>query len=235
MVNGMERAAIRKGARILPEPERLDSFDPEAHDSEDYIVRFGGIRNAFAPLEGWDGRLRAELLHSMNLRDRRLAARTEGSVIGVHVRRGDFYVVSDDAFTSWDGPHGALQTPIRWFVESVIVVRELLGRQAPAFVVSDGEPHELEPLLALEDVTLLRGGSPISDLIALSNAQVLIGSIVSSFTAWASFLGQMTTCKFPAPAEDFQFVNRNGLYTGALDPRADPPPDLTRDLRRLML
>jgi hypothetical protein len=233
MVKGMERLAIRKRATILPEPERLEVFDHEGHASEECIVRFGDIRHGFAPLEGWDTRLRAELLRSMDASGRRLAARTEDFVIGVHVRRGDFYVVSEDAFTSWDGPHGARRTPMRWFVESVAFVRELLGRDAPAFVVSDGEPDEMEPLIALDHVTLLRGGSPLSDLIALSNAQVLIGSILSSFTAWASFLGQMTTVKFPAPSEDFAFVNRRGLYAGPLDTRADPPAEFVRDLKRM--
>jgi hypothetical protein len=233
MIKGLERIAIRRRATILPEPDSLDSFDRGADASGDQLVRFRDVRNAFSPLEGWDSRLHDELVSSMNMRDRRLAARTEDSVIGVHVRRGDFYVVSEAELASWEGPRGALRTPTRWFVESVALVRKLLGRTAPVFVVSDGEPNELELLLALDGVTLLRGGSPISDLIALSNAKILIGSMESSFTAWASFLGQMTTCTFPVPTERFPFVNRKGLYTGALDPGADPAADLIRDIRRL--
>jgi hypothetical protein len=111
-------------------------------------------------------------------------------------------------------------------------VREILGTAAPVFVVSDGEPDQLRPLLALNNVTWLEGGSPISDMMALSNARILIGSMQSSFTAWASFLGQMTTFTFPGPAEQFPVANRKGLYAGPLDPEA-PPSELVRDLRRL--
>jgi hypothetical protein len=49
----------------------------------------------------------------------------------------------------------------------------------------------------------------------------------SSFTAWAAFLGQMTTCTFSDSGERFIFVNRAGLYTGALDPEARPTSSST--------
>lgn len=233
MIKGSRRAAIRRRATVVPEPQELDPLHRGDSLSGERVVRFTGIGPKFAPLEGWDTRLREELLRSMTSRDRQLAARTEGSVIGVHVRRGDFFVVPDADLASWEGPHGALQTPTQWFVESINLVRDLLGHAAPVFVVSDGEPDDLVPLLRLDDVTLLRGGSPISDLLALSNAQVLVGSMESSFTAWASFLGQMTTCRFPAPSEQFTFVNRKGRYTGVLEPGADIPGEFMRDLRLL--
>jgi Glycosyl transferase family 11 len=232
MVVGIRRAVIRQRATVVPEPERLDAIPTDGFGSGLQIVRFRGIHPAFAPLEGWDERIRAELIASMRAREGRLAARTSGSIIGVHVRRGDFYAASEADLASWEASHGAMQTPISWFVKSVILVRRLLGRSASVFVVSDGDPDELRPLLMLDDVTLLRGGSPISDMIALSNAQVLIGSMESSFTAWASFLGQMTTCTFPAPTPPFPYVNRRDSYTGSLDPDA-PPEDLVRDLGRL--
>jgi hypothetical protein len=233
MIKGLRRAIIRRRAAIVPEPQQLDPLDREDVLAGGRVVRFMGMGPKFAPIEGWDTRLRGELLRSMTPRDRQLAARTEGSVIGVHVRRGDFFVVPESELASWKGQHGAIQTPTRWFVDSVILVRELLGHAAPVFVVSDGESDDLTPLLRLGDVTFLRGGSPISDLLALSNAQVLVGSMESSFTAWASFLGQMTTCRFPAPSEQFTFANRKGRYTGVLEPGADIPGEFMRDLRLL--
>lgn len=232
MITGLRRALVRHQATVVPEPERLSGFETERLQSGLHIVRFRGIDLAFGALDGWNVRIRAALLASMKRRERELAARTRGSVIGVHVRRGDFYPVSEAELASWEGPHGALRTPMSWFIRSIALVRQLLGRVAPAFVVSDGDPHEMRTLLDLEDVTLLRDGSPISDMIALSNAQVVIGSMESSFTAWASFLGQMTTCTFPAPAKAFPFVNQTGRYTGSLNPEA-PSDRLVRDLRRL--
>lgn len=233
MVAGRRRVAIRRRATIVPEPHNLDTFDSESLGPGDHVVRFRGIRRGFAPLQGWNGRLRSELLRSIKPRQRQLADRTANSVIGVHVRRGDFFEVSGAELASSEGPRAVLRTPTQWFVKSVAVVRELLGWAAPVFVVSDAAPHELDPLLALDDVTLLRGGSPISDMLALCNAEILLGSVGSSFTAWATFLGQMTTCTFPAPGEErFSFVNRAGHYAGWLDPEA-PAEDLINDVRRL--
>ena len=232
MVTGPKRALIRRKAIVVPEPRRLDRYDRGPPRSGPIIVRFSGVEEAFSPLMGWESPLREGLLASMRDHERQLGARTVGSTIGVHVRRGDFVAVSETELASWHGPVGALRTPMSWFVKSVSLVREILGHAAPAFVVSDGDLDELRPLLRLGGVTLLRGGSPISDMIALSNARILIGSMQSSFTAWASFLGQMTTCTFPAPTGRFLFVNQNGRYTGALDPET-PPRGLLDDLEHL--
>lgn len=97
-------------------------------------------------------------------------------------------------------------------------VGETAGYPVQAFVVSDGIKGELEPLLKLGNVECVRSGCAISDLLILARSQVLLASGSSSFSAWASFLGQMPTISHPGqPLSWFGLVNRYGHYVGEFD------------------
>ncbi|MGH9807358.1 MAG: hypothetical protein ACRD9W_08860, partial [Terriglobia bacterium] len=116
--------------------------------------------------------------------------------IALNVRRGkDFEDASDESEFYSRGP---LRTPLSWFIRTLQEIRSRLGvPRAPAYVVSDGTEQDLEPLLRINDVHLVESRSAISDLLILAKARLLIGSGGSSFSAWASFLGQMPTVSHP--------------------------------------
>jgi len=136
--------------------------------------------------------------------------------IGVHVRLGDFNK-SDTAL------------PLSWHVDALKKVRELVGCYEQAIVVSDGAESELKELLQLPNVQIVRTGSAIGDLLLLAKSKVLIGSAGSTFTMWASFLGQMTTVVHPsAPIEPYKLINTEGHYLGPLDVES-PRPEFIRD------
>jgi hypothetical protein len=61
----------------------------------------------------------------------------------------------------------------------------------------------------------------------LSKAKILIASGGSSFSAWASFLGQMPTISHPGQSLSwFKINNRNGYYVGEFNPTSPPQPFL---------
>jgi hypothetical protein len=125
----------------------------------------------------------------------KLASEWNDVVIGINVRRGrDF----KDAQKPEDFIYqGGLRTPLDWFVEMLRLMRTHSGKSLPAVVVSDGTEHDLARLLAEPNVRMLRPGCPASDLLVLSQCRVMLGSGGSSFSAWASFLGDVPVYTVP--------------------------------------
>lgn len=106
---------------------------------------------------------------------------------------------------------GYVKTGIEWFAAALKTVRMKYGN-LPAVVVSDGGAKQLQQLLRLEDVRLLDAPSAIADLGVMMGARVLLGSGNSTFSAWASFLGEMDT--YSSAATPFRYAGledgRNG-------------------------
>ena len=99
--------------------------------------------------------------------------------------------------------------------------------------MSDGQPHELRELLDEPGVELVTPASPISDMLLLSRAEVLIGSGGSSFSAWASFLGGMPTVSHPGQSLRWFLKTINPTqFVGELDPGAPTPEFLAAIGRR---
>lgn len=173
-IRGIRALTLRLLARKVPEDaapnERKDRRRPT-------LVMFAGWDRRFVPLSGWHEFLH-ERLRAMT-KDRWLekADAVPSAPIGIHVRGGDF---------SQQGT----RTPIEWFSDSLKLARDISGRQLEAVVVSDARSHELRSLLELPAVRLVRTGAAVSDLLALSRCELLLGSSNSTFSAWAAFLGQ---------------------------------------------
>jgi hypothetical protein len=135
--------------------------------------------------------------------------------IALHLRHGDFAIPScpEDLVTK-----GGIRTPISWFIRSLKLIRDAIGFPAEAVIFSDGTDRDLAELLDCDNVRLVRTGSAISDLLALGRAKVLIGSGGSSFSAWASYLGQMPTITHPGqPLSWFKLSDERGIL-GEFDP-----------------
>jgi hypothetical protein len=172
MIAGPRRVAIRRRATVVEEPEQLDTFDGEVVGPGDQVIRFKDIRDAFVSLKSWDRRLRSELLRTMKPRERQLVERTANSVIGVHVRRGDFDSVSESGLARprvLVGPFGRQRGGSQGAFKSCANCSDGLP---PSSLSQTARHTNLDPLLALDEVTILRGGSPISDMLALSNARI---------------------------------------------------------------
>ncbi len=174
------------------------------------VVDFVGYEGFFGPLLGHEVRLLADLRRVARPRWLALADRWGDVPIAINARCGKDFLRA--ASTSGRLRFGDA-TPVSWFVRALRLVRETSGRSARAFVVSDGTPADLAPLLAEPDVVLVRPGCAISDLLVLARARVLLASGSSSFSAWGAFLGRM-----PAASHPGQPLTNWGLPRGADDP-----------------
>lgn len=151
--------------------------------------------------------------------------------IGINIRTGkDFKSASSEDFRN--NTRDFLRTPLDWYIESLRKVRELLGEELPAIVISDGNRNQLMKLLNEPLVTLPNSKSAISDLMILSKAQILIGAGRSSFSAWASFLGKMPTVTIPGSNLQSFLVSSDlsTHYVGEFDPK-NPPLDFIKAIK----
>ena len=85
----------------------------------------------------------------------------------------------------------------------------------PIYVFSDAEDEYLKDILNLENCNRVHFGSAISDMIALSNARLLVAS-GSTFSMWASFLGQNPTIWFPGQMRQ-SLINKSSFFEGEID------------------
>lgn len=112
--------------------------------------------------------------------------------IAVHVRRGDFFPFSEDRLARGEGN---IRTPIDWFVDRLVRLREQLGEQTPAVIYSDGTDEDLAPLLALPNVRR-SANEAITDLLEMTDAAAIIGS-GSGFSILAALLGNVPRLSHP--------------------------------------
>ncbi len=227
-----ELLAINFFSRRVAEPEDLD-WTPPVHDRRPCVVIFEGERDYFRRLRGWHQVLHEQLI--ARTRDRWLVRNSHiGTAypIGIHVRRGDFLRPKSDADLHTSG---GVRTPLQWFLDSLRWIRQQAGGPIGVFVVSDGKPAELGPLLAEPNVIHVQSGSAIGDLLLLAKARVFIASGGSTFSGWASFLGQMPTISHPGQSlQWFKLANENGLYIGEFDSRGVPPAGLAEQIQTIL-
>jgi hypothetical protein len=144
--------------------------------------------------------------------------------IGIHLRMGDFRAVQ----TGEDLPLGGnVRTPLEWFVRIINCVRSL-GYDVPITVFSDAHDNELKEILSLPGVFRSPKDNALSDMITLSKSRILVTSSGSTFSAWASYLGQCPTIYYPSQFQSTVFPEsiRGKVFEGEFDPQFMEIPDL---------
>lgn len=189
-VGGWRRQQILWSARQLGETEWTAG---EAASAKSTVVRFQGMRDHFTPLLGRHAEIRRELARIT--RPNYLPAGLPAEpFLGVHIRLGDFKNPPNQAALA--GGEWNYRIDLHWYAHAIRAVRNAIGEECLALVCSDGEESELGPVLSLPNAAIHRSGSAIGDLLSLSAARILVAS-GSSFSMWASFLGQIPTVWFP--------------------------------------
>jgi hypothetical protein len=178
---------LRK-CRHLPIRLADDLADAAADMAENQHVMFRwNTCHNFTDLVGQQGYLRKRLSSVAMPSQLRFAQRYDGrDFIALNVRTGKDFVSRSS------GRSGYYLTEKDWFVGALTEARRRYG-QLPAIVVSDGGRAQLQGILNEPNVELLQAPTAIADLLVLSKARVLLGSGNSSFSAWASYLGEMDT------------------------------------------
>jgi len=165
-------------ARKLNEEQLGNIPHPVNCHGKDTVFLFSGMKNGFSDLAGHNKVVLNTLINIVKDKHLEGYRRNLSNGICMHIRLGDFVT----------GGHGT--TPISWYVSLAEIIRDLLGQIIPIYVFTDGRDEEISEVLRLNNVERLSFGSSIADLFALSNARILLASSGSTFSGWASYLGE---------------------------------------------
>lgn len=189
-IAGLKRLWLLVTAQKISEGDKDAAFHKVS--SGNTVIVFQGMEDLFRPILARSEEVKHELRRIT--RRRFLPHQTVSApFIGIHVRLGDFSEL-ETVGTYLNKVN--VRLPLAWYSDILCRLRQELGFDARALVFSDGSAEELKALLALPGVTLCRRGAAVSDLLALSQAAVIIAS-GSTFSMWASYLGQVPTIWFP--------------------------------------
>jgi len=213
-ITGVKRLWILMFCTKIPEDKvtKIIHSDLFLNSSRKKVVRFKGMRDFFTPLKSRHEDLYRELKRIT--KPGLIKSSPADQFIGIHVRRGDYSKPSEEALLRAGHPN--YRIPITWYVSILNSLRSNLGHLV-SYVFSDGTTDELAPLLCLPDTILIQGGSAITDLLALSSSSVMIAS-GSTFSMWASFLGQVPCIWYPG--QRWQFVIKTNTDV-CLEPEMD--------------
>ena len=114
--------------------------------------------------------------------------------IAIHVRGGDFGMPANVGKLTQGATNQRL--PVSWFGEMLAGFRRRLGHDAPAIIYSDCSDEEIAPLLAMPNVARSRHRESVTDMLAMSGADVQISS-GSGFSRWGAYLGSVPRICFP--------------------------------------
>jgi hypothetical protein len=178
---------------------------------------FSSMDEMFEPFKHEHNFVKSELLKIINPHHVKKAMEFNNNSIAIHIRMGDFSnpdnedVLRKGAWT--------YRLPIQWYKNIISKIREI--SDMPIYIFSDGENTELKEILDIDNCNTAYFGSSISDMIALSRCKVLVSS-ASTFSMWASFIGQMPTIWFPGQMRQKLIINET-LFEGEIDYN-DPLP-----------
>ncbi len=222
-IGGIKRLILLAFSKRLPE-EFL--FDPLHHRKCPSVFIFEGFKEYFEPLLLHGDFLHARLLEIANPRIVESVNSCTEKFMGVHVRRGDFKCVNQ-------------VVPTEWYANTCRKIRKHFGLQLKIKIFTDAQRNELGPLLELPDSEVVDGNTAIHDLLMLAKSRVIIGTSLSTFSLWASFLGKCLTFWPPVSPGVYGY----GLHTNQhvmtdwdgnynLEDRIDVPVRVRYDLRQ---
>ena len=171
----------------------------------------------FEPFKNDHVFVKSELLNIIGPYHVKKAMEFNNNSIAIHIRMGDFRNPDNEDVLrkgAWN-----YRLPIQWYKNIISKIREV--SDMPIYIFSDAENTELKEILDLDNCNRAYFGSAISDMIALSRCKILVSS-ASTFSMWASFLGQMPTIWFPGQMRQKLILDKK-LFESEIDYN-DPLP-----------
>lgn len=177
-----------KAARVIAEPaveEMGGAFEEGA------VYLFNEVspgKDLFGPMRAHREVVREGI---MGLLTPRLVQELEGyevPAIAVHIRRGDFKI-------------GNPITPLSFFINAIMLARQVSGRILPVMVFTDAAPSEIKEVMELPDVNMATEKADILDILLMSRSRMIVLSQSSTFSYWGAFLSDGIVVR---PAGDWQ-------------------------------
>ena len=187
---------------------------------------FSGMQDLFEPFIKEHDYIKSELLKIINPSYIIKAKNFDTNSVAIHIRMGDFRIPNNESVLR-DG-HWNYRLPIEWYKSMISKIRN--ESNIPVYIFSDGSDQELDGILDLEGCSRVFFGSAIADMLALSHSKILITS-ASTFSMWASFLGQKATIWFPGQMRQ-KLINNAAVFEGEVDYDESLPESIIRILCR---
>lgn len=213
-VRGFRRFLILKSATKIRESEHeARLFSAPNPRAKNCVVVFEGLGDYFSPLIPHRQMIHHEILRIANPMAVRRAHATSTPYIVANVRRGD--MTRQKMATS-----KILQyTPDDWFIAAITAIRtDVRWKHLPIKIVSDGSAAELAEIVALPRCQFVTTHSAVGDILLMSRAELLLASGYSTFSMWASFLGQMPTLYYPGRMQQKLFSCDVRSFEGEWEP-----------------
>ena len=172
---------------------------------------FSSMDDLFEPFKHEHNFVKTELLKIINPYHIEKAEEFNPNSVALHIRMGDFEEPENEQLLR-DGAWN-YRLPLKWYI--VIIDKIRLKSNLPIYIFSDATDKELQDVLSFSNCRRAYFGSSISDMIALSRCKVLVSS-ASTFSMWASFLGQIPTIWFPGQMRQKLISNPN-IFEGEID------------------
>ena len=189
------------------------------------IKVFSGMNDLFEPFKREQIFVKSELLKIINPYHIKRAKEFNSNSIAIHIRMGDFAnPINEKVLRNGDWNY---RLPIKWYISLIEKIQK--ESNLPIYIFSDAEDSELKEILAYDNCNRAYFGSAISDMLALSTCKVLISS-ASTFSMWASFLGQMPTIWFPGQMRQTLLLE-NSKFEGEVDYDDDLPSSIIKELK----
>jgi hypothetical protein len=175
---------------IMPRIQEADVVS-RGHPGMSGVVVFYGL-GGFALPACRSGEIASELLRISNVKYVPALYPPGKGFLALHVRLGDFGPAMEEQLIM-GRPN--IRQPIRWYLEALRAIKSAIRVPLNTKLYSDGTDEELAVILKEPGVERSRNRIALTDLWEMSTASVIIGSR-SSFTYWASYLGQVPTLYF---------------------------------------
>ena len=188
------------------------------------VKYFSSIGELFEPFKSEHEFIKKELFKLINPTHLSKVNSISKKSIAIHVRFGDFGLSDNEVELrkgSWN-----YRLPIKWYITLIKKVR-LIDLNIPIYIYYDADKSDLSNILSFPNCNLVYFGSSISEMIGLSQSELLIAS-GSTFSMWASFLGQNHTIWFPGQMRQ-KLINKDGIFEGVVD-YEDSIPRVIQDM-----
>lgn len=180
------------------------------------IIVFEGLRNYFDDIQGSRALINSELQRIVNPAILQRVASFRQPFVAVNMRRGD---LTNQGWSDERLMGEPRYTPTAWFVSAMQAISHHPNWQRlPIVLISDGRDTEIAPLLGDANCKLVTTGSAIGDILLLANAKLLVASGHSTFSMWASYLGEMPTIYYPGKMQQRVFAQSVQTYEGEWRP-----------------
>jgi hypothetical protein len=205
---------LQRGERISE--SALSNFRPDSSNANNQmrVIEFDGLADYFTGLVPCKESIFSELKHITHPQALRGSGEVKAPFIAVNIRRGDMTrqnKIPLDKILQY--------TPDEWFMAAIKALRaESKWKDAPIKIVSDGSRDELRDILRLPGCELVTTGKAVGDILLMAKASLLLATGYSTFSMWASFLGEMPTLYAPGKMQQKLFRSESKSFEGEWNP-----------------